>query len=133
MTRSFSLLAQLAAEGRLSKVETMDAPVLNLAATVKEATTALSGVADVAARLKNAAVKVAGRVGQVSALAADLEAADEALAQAVTGTAPSTSNGAPSGPLPDSVATSLTSSAPPAAPAAQPHSFERTAIGPVTR
>jgi hypothetical protein len=113
----------------------MDAPVKSLAATVNEAVTALSGISNVAARLKRAAVNVAGRVDQVNSLADDLESADAILALAVNGAAVQpTTNGPPSGPLPGNEAPQQSSSTP--QPDAQPSpasTTEITAIGPIQR
>lgn len=75
----------------------MDANVINLAGTVKEAMAALANVPAAASRLKNVAVRVSSRVDQVDELTNELEAADAMLATVVgqATAAPSTGNGGP--------------------------------------
>jgi hypothetical protein len=107
VSRANSFLAEIGAKAPLETQGAlpMDKPVLNLAGTVKEAVTALSGIADVASALKAAAVSVASRVDQVKSLTADLQDADELLAAAVNGaTAAPASNGPPIGAKVDVVA-----------------------------
>lgn len=103
---------------QLNEEMRMDAAIKNLAGTVNEAIAALSDVPNVAAALKDAAVRVAGRVSQVKELTHDLETADAALARAVDGAAAPTSNGGP--PLVDSSSSSPGSQGATPSPAAPP-------------
>lgn len=122
MTRSFSLLAQLAAQGPLAEVKPMSAPAIRgLAATIREAAQSLTGLATKAAAdlqtevdgFKSDVADVQGVVADVRGARAELRAA---LGQGTNG-----------GPALDETPTQ----SPPSA-GASPNT-EITAIGPIQR
>lgn len=133
MTRSFSLLAQLAAQGPLAEVKPMSAPAIRgLAATIRNATTRINDTAGKLAQALDAeAAAFEGDAGDVMAQLGDVKAARADLRSAL-------GLGGNGGPPLDGAAPTLAPASQPA-PAQSPTSgdgsptTEITAIGPIQR